>query len=131
MESPNNVKEHVLTCIRININNKRSGFVLLDPGYHVSRPIIVMNDGLYPHTSWFLQSSNPKAVKEYCYQVINDQFIAWKVKETRNGCLDEWANLIYVKRAFAKCLTITEKRSVIFSLKSLVVRNRKGPVAGN
>ncbi len=130
MESPNNVKEHVLVCIRINIDKKRSGFVLLDPGYHVSRPIIVMNDGLYPHTSWFLQSSNPKVVKEYCYQVIDDQFIAWKVKETRNGCLDEWENLIYVKRAFIKCLTITEKRSLIFSLKSLVVRNRKGPIAG-
>ncbi|CAG2122883.1 unnamed protein product, partial [Medioppia subpectinata] len=36
----------------------------------------------------------------------------------------------YVKRQFAKCLTITEKRSLIYLLKSLVIRNRKGPVAG-
>ena len=130
MESPNNVKEHVLIAIRINIENKRSGFVLLDPGYHVSRPIVVMEDSVYPHTSWFLQSSNPKVVKEYCYQLIDDQFIGWKVRETRNGCHDEWMNLVFVKKQFAKCLTITEKRSLIYSLKSLVVRNRKGPIAG-
>jgi len=129
MESPNNVKEHVLLCVSINIEN-RSGFVLLDPGYHVSRPIIVMEDSAYPHTSWFMQSSNPKVVKEYCYQLIDDQFIGWKVRETRNGCLDEWMNLVYVKKQFAKCLTITEKRSLIYSLKSLVVRSRKGPIAG-
>ena len=130
MESPNNVKEHVLIGIRFQIENKRSGFVLLDPGYHVSRPIVVMEDSLYPHTSWFMQSSNPKVVKEFCYQMIDDKFIAWKVRETRNGCLDEWMNLVFVKRQFAKCLTITEKRSLIYSLKSLVVRNRKGPIAG-
>ena len=130
MESPNNVKEHVLICIRVRIDNKRSGFVLLDPGYHISRPIVVMEDEAYPHTSWFMQSANPKAMKEYCYHMIDHQFIGWKVRETRNGCLDEWMNLIFVKKQFAKCLTITEKRSLIYSLKSLVVRNRKGPVAG-
>lgn len=133
MESPNNVKEHVLVCIRASIGvgiDKRSGFVLLDPGYHIARPIVVMEDEAYPHTSWFMQSANPKAMKEYCYQMIDHQFIGWKVRETRNGCLDEWMNLVFVKKQFAKCLTITEKRSLIYSLKSMVVRNRKGPVAG-
>lgn len=130
MESPNNVKEHVLICIRINIENKRLGFVILDPGYHISRPVIVMKDQMFPHTNWFIQTSNPKVVKEYCYELIDDQFIGWKVRETRNGCLDEYMNLLYIKRQFAKCLTITEKRSLIYSLKSLVVRNRKGPIAG-
>ncbi|CAG2178895.1 unnamed protein product, partial [Oppiella nova] len=130
MQSPNNVKEHCLVCVRITIEYKRSGYVLLDPGYHVARPVVVMEDMVYPNTSWFMSSSNPKVVKEYCYQLIDHQFIGWKVRETRNGCLDEWMNLIYVKRQFAKCLTITEKRSLIYSLKSLVIRNRKGPVAG-
>lgn len=130
MESPNNVKEHVMVAIRFTIEKDRQGFILLDPGYHVARPIIVMNDMAYPHTGWFTYSSNPNVVKEYCYQVIDDRFIAWKVKETRNDFKDEWCNLIYAKQAFTKCLSITEKRSLVFSLKSLVIRDRKGPVAG-
>ncbi|XP_054159791.1 uncharacterized protein LOC128958001 [Oppia nitens] len=130
IQSPNNVKEHCMVCIKVNIGGRRSGYALLDPGYHIARPIIVMEDNCYPHTSWFTFSANPKVTKEYCYFLIDHQFIGWKVRETRNGILDEWENLIYVNRQFAKCLTITEKRSLIYSMKSLVVRNRKGPVAG-
>ncbi|RWS01998.1 hypothetical protein B4U79_02919 [Dinothrombium tinctorium] len=108
----------------------RHGYILFEPGYHVTRPIIVMDDGLYPHTSWFLQSSNPKAMKEYCYEVIDEKFISWKVRETKGEIVNEWANLIYVKRAFGKCLNITEKRSLCYTFKSLVSRNEKGIVAG-
>ncbi|RWS24625.1 hypothetical protein B4U80_00927 [Leptotrombidium deliense] len=108
----------------------RVGFVLFEPGYHVSRAIVVMLDGLYPHTSWFVQSSTPRSKKEYCYEVINEKFIAWKVRETKNEIVNEFANLIYVKRAFGKCLSITEKRSLFYTFKSLVLRNEQGVVAG-
>ncbi|CAG7733749.1 unnamed protein product [Allacma fusca] len=46
-------KEHVLVCLQIRIETAgkvRKGFLLLDPGYHVSRVVTVMEDGLYPHT---------------------------------------------------------------------------------
>lgn len=46
-------KEHVLLCLRIQILNggkERNGFLLLDPGYHVSRVVTVMDDVMYPHT---------------------------------------------------------------------------------
>jgi len=131
MQSPNNVKEHILVAIRVCIQNNRYGFVLLDPGYHVARPVVVMNDCAYPHTSWFVQSKNSKSIKEYQYQVITDEFIAWNVKETRSGkASEEWSNLIYAKRAFTNCISIPEKRSLIYSFKSLVIRDRKGPTAG-
>ena len=35
-----------------------------------------------------------------------------------------------MEREFANCANVTEKRSLIFSMKSYVTRNRKGPVAG-
>ncbi|CAG2111483.1 unnamed protein product [Medioppia subpectinata] len=130
IKSANNVKEHNLVCVRVLVEGRRRGYVLLDPGYHVSRPIVVMEDKQYPHTGWFTSSSNPKVRKDYCYELLDDQYIGWRVKEWRNGVLEEWMNLVYVKKAFAKCLTITEKRSLIYAMKSLVVRNRKGPVAG-
>lgn len=38
MNSPNTLKEHVLLAMRIRIGNHRRGYILFDPGYHVSRP---------------------------------------------------------------------------------------------
>jgi hypothetical protein len=42
-------KEHVMACLKIRIGEK-NGFLLLDPGYHISRVVTVMEDRLYPHT---------------------------------------------------------------------------------
>lgn len=124
--SPNAKKEHVLVAIRILLDQDRSGIVLFDPGYHLSRPITVMKDRRYPHTGWFTQSKVGKAVKEYNYEIINNHFVSWRVKEHKNGQTKEWSNLIYVRQAFAKSIEITEKRSLIYNFKSLVIRNRKG-----
>lgn len=135
LESKDNVKEHVLVCLKVHIKeDNRSGYVLMDPGYHLSRPIVVMNDSLYPHTGWFIGSKNRKVSKEYCYQIINDQYIAWKVRETKlenpEEVIKQYVNMIYIQKEFAKYASVTEKRACIFSLKSYVIRNRKGAVAG-
>lgn len=37
MESPNALKEHVLIALHVVVE-KRRGYVLFDPGYHVARP---------------------------------------------------------------------------------------------
>src|SRR6185437_14573077 len=103
-----------LVCVRVRVGTGRRGDVILDPGYHIARPIVVMEDMQYPHTGWFTCSTNPRVTKEYCYEMLaeGNQFIGWQVRETRDGVLDEWLSLIYVSRPFAKCLTITEKRSL-------------------
>lgn len=135
IETEETVKEHVLVCLRVCIE-QRSGYILFDPGYHISRPIIVMHDGLYPHTGWFVASNNEgKPSKEYNYRAINDSLIGWKVRENKydqlgNCKTKEYVNLIYVKKHFTKYANITEKRSLIFNLKSFVIRDRKGIVAG-
>lgn len=89
-----------------------------------------MEDQKYPHTSWFVQSRTSSLLKEYCYECPDDRFLTWTVKETRRGVVDQWSNLIYVKRAFEKSLTITQKRSLFYGFKSYVIRDRKGPIAG-
>jgi hypothetical protein len=47
-------KEHVSVCLKIQIGDgtsgTRKGFLLLDPGYNISRVITVMEDKIYPHT---------------------------------------------------------------------------------
>ena len=46
--SPNNLKEHVIVAVRISLappragEQRRSGFVLMDPGYHVARARFVL-----------------------------------------------------------------------------------------
>lgn len=134
MESKNNVKEHVMVCLKFALaEGNRTGCILLDPGYHVARPIVVMNDVIYPHTGWFVASSNGKSVKEYNYQASADQFVVWKVRETKKGTgelLKEYVNIIYVKKEFRNFTFVTEKRALIYSMKSYVVRNRKGALAG-
>ena len=134
MESKNNVKEHVMICLKFSLNeDARNGYVLIDPGYHISRPIVVMNDSNYPHTGWFVASNNSRNVKEYCYQVVSDKFVMWKVKETKKGTSElykEYVNIIYIQKEFIKYVNVTEKRALIFSMKTYVIRNRKGAVAG-
>jgi hypothetical protein len=130
LESPNNLKEHVLVVLRICLSGNRLGYIIFEPGYHVSSPVVAMEDELFPHTSWFTQSATGTVTKEYSYQVCGDSFLVWHVRENRSGKLSQWSNLIYVKKAFQKGITITQKRALFYSFKSLVIRNRKGPVAG-
>lgn len=42
-------KEHVVVALNIELNG-RVGVLILDPGYHVAQPVVVMKDGLHPHT---------------------------------------------------------------------------------
>lgn len=124
--------EHVLVGLKFELSEeKRSGFVLFDLGYHIARPIVVMSDTLYPHTGWFTASNNGKVKRERCHQIINDKYIACKVRESKsNLSLKEMANLIYIEKEFTRKDYATEIRSLIFKMKSFVVRNRKGAVSG-
>lgn len=47
-------KEHVLMCLKVEFSG-RSGIVLCDPGYHVSRVITVMSDKTYPNTGMYFR----------------------------------------------------------------------------
>lgn len=127
------IKEHGLLCLKFYlVQEKRSGFVLLDPGYHISQPIIVMKDGLYPHTGWFNASNNSEVAKHYCYEIFND-YIMWTHRKSKienaKEVLCQYVNLIYVKKRFIK-FNVIEKRSHIYSHKCYVIRNCNGMVAG-
>lgn len=93
-----------------------------------------MQDGSYPHTGWFVVSEQPHCKKEYCYTLIADKFITWCTRETKRPKTGDrnvvkevnLVNLVYIKQAFGNPIAIAEKRSFIFSLKSFVIRNKKG-----
>ena len=112
------------------------GYLLFDPGYHVNRAVVCMQDGKYPHTGWFTVSEQPHVKREYCYNLIADRYVTWSTKETKKSkvsdrqVVKEVNNLVYVKQAFGNPIAIAEKRSYIFSFKSFVIRNKKGILAG-
>lgn len=66
IESPNTLKEHVLVAIRVCIDESRYGFVVLDPGYHVARPVVVLADAVYPHTGKVLCKRKRATSKALC-----------------------------------------------------------------
>ncbi|GFT32447.1 uncharacterized protein NPIL_103091 [Nephila pilipes] len=122
------VKEHVLVVLKVLVEG-REGYIVLDPGYHVNIPVIVMSDGLFPNTGWFLLSNTAKSKKEYNY-TFDANYIQWHVKETRSGKVNSWTNLVYVGRKFLNYINVSEKRNLVFNFRTIVKRNAKQPVAG-
>lgn len=123
-------KEHVLVCLKIDING-RKGVMLLDPGYHVARVITVMNDKQYPHTGWFTQSDEPNCKKEYNYFLCPDDsdYVEWHERETRPGALERTQiALIYVARPYLTAIDVTERRNLVYNFRSLLARDTKGHV---
>lgn len=120
-------KEHVLMCLKVEFSG-RSGIVLCDPGYHVSRVITVMSDKTYPNTGWFIQSEENGIRKEYNYQLspYNDTFVEWNERTTRNGAQENFTGLIYVGKPYLTAVDVTERRNLVYTFRSLLSRDQKG-----
>ncbi|XP_064091441.1 uncharacterized protein LOC135205080 [Macrobrachium nipponense] len=121
--------EHVLLCIKIRISD-RAGVTLFDPGYHVSQPITVMEDGLAPHSDTVMGSSTRHdVVRTYRYNYLpgSSTIIAWTTREERPGKPDVvTSNRIHPKQPFLSCVDIAERRNLIYGFKSLLGRDSKG-----
>ncbi|XP_046753162.1 uncharacterized protein LOC124416276, partial [Diprion similis] len=123
-------KEHVLVCLKIEINGRR-GVLLLDPGYHVARVVTVMADKLYPHSGWFTQSEEPNCKKEYNYTLCtkDSDYVEWHERENRPGVQERTqVALIYVARPYLTAIDVTERRNLVYNFRSLLARDTKGHV---
>lgn len=120
-------KEHVVATMKISIG-ERMGVIILDPGYHVSIPVTVMEDRKYPHTGWFDQTRTSKVVKQYNYELTKDRkYVMWDAVETRGGVIkDKPPSLIYFHRNFLNCVDVVERRNLVYPFKVWVARDRRG-----
>ncbi|KAL0871471.1 hypothetical protein ABMA27_005192 [Loxostege sticticalis] len=120
-------KDHVMLAIHVRVGG-RPGVFLSDLGYHISRVVTVMADRCYPHTGWFTQSDEPHCRKEYNYQfnIHNSNYVEWHERETRGKTVKERLSLVYVAKAYLTAVSVTEKRNLIWDLKSLLARDPKG-----
>lgn len=120
-------KEHVLMCLKVEFSG-RSGILLCDPGYHVSRAVTIMADKAYPNTGWFIQSEENDICKEYNYQLSpnNNSFVEWNEKTTRKGDQENFTGLIYVGRPYLTAVDVTERRNLVYTFRSLLSRDQKG-----
>ncbi|RVE48013.1 hypothetical protein evm_007325 [Chilo suppressalis] len=120
-------KDHVMVAIHVKIGG-RAGVFLSDLGYHISRVVTAMADRCYPHTGWFTQSDEPHCRKEFMYQfnAHNPGYVEWHERETRAGVTKERLSLVYVTRSYMTAVSVTEKRNLIWDLRSLLARDPKG-----
>ncbi|VEN41956.1 unnamed protein product [Callosobruchus maculatus] len=120
-------KEHVLLCLKVQFSG-RTGVLLCDPGYHVSRVITIMNDNNYPHTGWYIQAEDDDVCKEYCYHLssTNPNFVEWDERTTRKGKQECFTGLIYVGRPYQTAVDVTERRNLVYCFRSLLSRDQKG-----
>ncbi|KAH8290137.1 hypothetical protein KR054_000323, partial [Drosophila jambulina] len=122
-------KEHVMVAMRIAIGERR-GVMILDPGYHVSRAVTVMQDQSYPHTGWFTQSKEPHLQRDYCYAYSqqNGKFVEWKEREIRGEETSFKTSLVYVAQEYITAIDVTVRRNLVYNFRSLLSRDAKGQV---
>lgn len=59
--------------------NGRRGILLADPGYHAPWVVIVMEDGISPHTGWLIQAEEYNFYRKfgYYFKKYNNYFVEW------------------------------------------------------
>lgn len=122
-------KEHVLVGLPISLDGRR-GLLIADPGYHIGRIITVMIDGNDPHTGWFNQTNEPDSIKDYCYAFseVNNEYVIWHERVERETETKKQVALIYATRQYCDGIRITEKRNLVYRLRSFVSRDYTGRV---
>ncbi|XP_032780114.2 uncharacterized protein LOC116918502, partial [Daphnia magna] len=121
-------KEHVVIALNISLEG-RVGVLILDTGYHVPRPVIIMEDRLYPHTGWFKPGGTSRSRRLYNYTLHpSGRYVLWDVKEIRKGIEECESALIYTHQAFLSPVDCTERRNLVYNFKSLLKRDARGNV---
>jgi len=117
-------KEHLFLCISFELGQRR-GVMLMDPGYHVSVPIIVMEDGCYPHSPPY-QARIGHQIKTYTYKFHegNSSFVEWNV---RKGDMYR-TNLVFVNRPFLSGMDNAERRNLVYPVKTVTNREENGDI---
>lgn len=123
------LNEHVMLCIKVRISGRR-GMTLFDPGYHVSQPITVMEDGESPQSGTIKASTTrPDIQRSYKYQYLerNSAIIGWTVEEKRPGQPTKVVlNRVHPNKPFLSGVDIAERRNLVYSFKSLLGRDEYG-----
>lgn len=121
-------KEHVVVTLLVELDG-RQGVLLLDPGYHVAAPVVVMKDQLAPHTGWFKPGGTQRSRRTYNYTLHpSGRYVEWNVRETRRGVEECESALIYIHQAFLAPVECTERRNLVYNFKSLLRRDADGRV---
>lgn len=80
-----------------------------------------------------MQSDEPELKKEYCYSLTeNNDYVAWRERETRNGVESISVSPVYVARPYLTAINVTERRNLVYNFRAWVACDTKGHLlAGN
>lgn len=131
--SSESFKEHVLLCIRILIAD-RAGVILLDPGYHVAKAAVVMEDRLPPQSGPIAVGTTRSDVTKsfsYYFHPHSTSYVVWEAEETRKrGGYMIARSLVHVSRPYLSGVDVTERRNLPYRFKSLLGRDSNGGFSG-
>ncbi|KAI5749657.1 hypothetical protein M8J76_009047 [Diaphorina citri] len=122
---PRSGLQHVLGALQINVQGRR-GYILIDQGFALESPIVLMLDGMHPHNH-IVQRNDFDNFNEY--KLIGKDLVHWRIFRNSTVQILE-QHLINVKRPYCSFLSITEKRDLVRPLRSMVRTNRRGQIEG-
>ncbi|XP_037077349.1 uncharacterized protein LOC119098507 [Pollicipes pollicipes] len=121
-----NENDHCLVACQLRLAGRR-GVLLLDSGCHVPRVVVVMADGLAPHTGPFVMDSLSGHLT-YEYQLSrNNKFVINTARKTSpTGITSIKRSCIFVAGRFENPYAFAEYRNIFHTLRSLIRRAEDG-----
>ncbi|KAI5736152.1 hypothetical protein M8J76_000444 [Diaphorina citri] len=117
---------HVAGFIRISIQN-RLGFVILDPGFAVQYPIVIMEDGQYPHWPVSLGWGRNSRGQKFEFQLLGrDNSYILANTFLPNSSIPDEAFLYAVGSPYCSFLETTTKPNQLRLFKCMVSRTANG-----
>lgn len=103
----------------------------MDPGYHIAKPITVMQDGLAPHSPPYISTfGNTVKTNSYEFYEHNSAYVVWNLTKAKGSSdVEEQESIIHVAHPFLSGYDIAERRNLVFNMKTLVNRTREGELA--
>ena len=102
--------------------------MLLDPGYHFTTPITVMEDQLFPQSEpQVILTGDTKRVNSYKLFEGNSNYVVWNLLKSINGEeVKDSDNVILINKPFLSGLDIAERRNLVYPVKTLLNRDKRG-----
>ncbi|XP_065560802.1 uncharacterized protein LOC136027450 [Artemia franciscana] len=101
----------------------------MDTGYHIAKPVVVMEDSCEPETGWFQPDATNAVNKWYKYEWHSSgNYVTWRSKTTKGEQTVEESALIYIGRVFRSTADTTERRNLLYPFKSWLKRDENGVI---
>uniref|UniRef100_A0A8D9E735 Uncharacterized protein n=1 Tax=Cacopsylla melanoneura TaxID=428564 RepID=A0A8D9E735_9HEMI len=117
---------HVAAFIRIRLEGTRLGYILLDPGFGIQRPVIIMEDGKPPHMVDVMGTSRASQGEKFEFSLPSPNLPYILARTSRDDDPSGENHLFYVGRPFCSFLQSVTKPTLLTPFKNMARRKESG-----